>query len=575
MTEEIMKNARRTAGVCALAKLDHGFLDGKRDLFPNTAIPSHKPHQFLHLITMFGQPWYTNNAPEASYNPFSAYYRPSPYQRSPARNSWSQWADEQAERAEQERALNNMRARAEQHARRAQWLPDEEDISDEDSEYSQLGPRQRAYLEAVRRQEAMERLRAEEEARRERLFEEQRRQMEEEQEARQRLLEERRKQFQERREEEARRLSEAFEREMQSRLHQQQARSSSRTPPSQDNIRVPIPTRFTHFTASSRAPSPKQVYGEEHEEAASRIQRQFRIHQSYRALHALSSQFEELKRNFVYPSSIDFQKPGAEEGHITVAAAHVSADFEVLDDSITDAEASMNVDSDSPLEAKLAYTSTNYPIHQYADQMDQILMKLDGVESWGEKDVRTGRKKIVKEIEEESAKLERYWKQAWRAHIEEAKAKEHQEEPMGAKKDIVEVEMATPALEDSLPAPVDATSISPTEAKSKSESTPAHALPPPSNPANPTNADSSSNTISEETPRSLEEQQQREVREQEEESESEDLVTIPADIDEDAWALDEVVADQSQAVSQAAKSKEDSDVQMAGDEWVDVGKTEF
>ncbi|KAJ3505735.1 hypothetical protein NLJ89_g7261 [Agrocybe chaxingu] len=479
------------------------------------------------------------------------------------------------------------------------------------SEYSQLGPRQRAYLEAMRRQEAMGRLRAEEEARRERLFEEQRRQqelsrkqMEEEQEARQRLLEERRKPFQQKREEEARRLSEAFENEMvretlglygvetddlelqQSRLRQKQARSFSQAPPTQDNFRGSSTSRQPSKSpqsqtsnlpptspTSSRAPSPKQIYGEEHEEAASRIQRQFRIHQSYRTLHALSSQFEELRRNFVYPSSIDFQKPGEENAHITVAVAHVPADFEVPEDDTTDAEAPMDVDSNSSSQAKLAFTSTNYPIHQYVDQMDRILMNLDSVESWGEKGVRAGRKKVVKEIEKESAKLERYWKQAWSDHIEETEAKERQEEHMEAKKDVVDVEMATPALEDSLPPLVNTTATSPTEAKPESESTPAPPLGPPANLTLPTNTDSSSSTISEQP--QTHDEERRGLQGKDEESEAEDVVTIPADIDEEAWDLDEATSNQTQAEPQVTCSKEDSDMQTAGDDWVDVGKTEL
>jgi len=64
-------------------------------------------------------------------------------------------------------------------------------------------------------------------------------------------------------------------------------------------------------------------------------------------------------------------------------------------------------------EGKLDYTSTNYPLHAYSEGLNKLLIKLDGVESWGKKAIRDKRRTIVKSIEKEASKLDRYCKQAW------------------------------------------------------------------------------------------------------------------------------------------------------------------
>jgi hypothetical protein len=68
-------------------------------------------------------------------------------------------------------------------------------------------------------------------------------------------------------------------------------------------------------------------------------------------------------------------------------------------------------------EGKLDYTSTNYALNAYSDALDKLLMKLDGVDSWGEEGIRRKRRGIVKDIEKEGERVEWYWKQAWADYI--------------------------------------------------------------------------------------------------------------------------------------------------------------
>ncbi|KAF8154102.1 hypothetical protein B0H34DRAFT_720333 [Crassisporium funariophilum] len=385
---------------------------------------------------MFGQPYYR------SYNPYipASYQRSSPFDATPYRNA----RDLAEERALQQRA----QALAEQRARRAQYLPDEDEGSEEEWEYNQLGPRGQAYVDARRKQDILERMQREEALAKQRAAEEQHwhealeRRQREAAEDKQRLLEQRRRQMQEKRDELARRLV-AEEHERKSRLPFQQRqqdgpRASSQ--PRQDQS-VPINVRRStsqqpHSNAPpvSRSPSqsvpvqnagspgrssepavepfkPTTTYTEEHENAASKIQTQYRLHKSLRALDDIASQFETSKKNFAYPSVIDFQKPGSENGVVSVRACRPPSDFDNDDDWEM-------MDADAP-EAKLAYTSVNFPLHAYTDGMDKLLMKLDGVDSGGKKSIRMRRRAIIKDIEKEGTKLERYWKQAWREHVEQ------------------------------------------------------------------------------------------------------------------------------------------------------------
>ncbi|KAF9526012.1 hypothetical protein CPB83DRAFT_858505 [Crepidotus variabilis] len=209
---------------------------------------------------------------------------------------------------------------------------------------------------------------------------------------------------------------------------QERARSTSR---GRETSAVPINFRQSTNSPSTRSrpsstaplqketppPTAQPVYNEEHENAASKIQQQYRIHHSYKALDALASQFQTLKSEFVYPRIIDFQQPSSEEGHISVHANRPPSEFDYVPEVETE-ETPMDVDGGEP---KLAYTSVNYPLHTYTDAMDKLLMKLDGVESWGEKAVREKRRSIVRDINKESARLDRYWKQAWTDHIEAQK----------------------------------------------------------------------------------------------------------------------------------------------------------
>ena len=217
--------------------------------------------------------------------------------------------------------------------------------------------------------------------------------------------------------------------------HDSSGPRSSRSRPC--NASVPINVPSACFEGQSDCPSPtvnpvpeqkpgKQLYTDKHETAALAIQQAFRIHRSLHAISTIASEFQQLKAAFVYPDVIDFQKPGSEEGHISVPATRLASQVADVDEVAEEERAdSMEVDESLP---KLAYTTVNYPVHSYVDATERLLMRLDGVDSWGDEDVREKRRSVVREIGGEVAKLERYWKQVWVDYVEKQHEQKQEQE---------------------------------------------------------------------------------------------------------------------------------------------------
>ena len=173
------------------------------------------------------------------------------------------------------------------------------------------------------------------------------------------------------------------------------------TLPSQQS--QPVKPRSRSCTPNPGNPTVRNGEGSE---AVSASQEQ--VYQSFSKIHDLAKDFQILKQNFVYPSVIEFQRPGSQIGEIiTIRARGPPVDDESMSDFAVDSE-------DRWPEGKLAYTRTNEALHTYSYAMEKLLGKLDLVDSWNETSVRTKRRGIVGEIEQEASKLERYRQKVWR-----------------------------------------------------------------------------------------------------------------------------------------------------------------
>lgn len=271
--------------------------------------------------------------------------------------------------------------------------------------YGYVDPRERAYLEAQRRQELEERRLRELEIQRQK----------EEEEARLRALaEQRRREYeaalrQRALEQEQRRLMEGERLRALGREQQRQRRTSQQ---SQVPHRIPV-TSPRSSPAPQRQPSPPReatplpvsAPTEEEEAAATRIQTFYRIQRALRSVRALHAKFVALKNAFVWPAKVDYVARAHDEEHVSLPfTPSLLASPPPADD----------LDS----EAKLAYTPNNVPLHGYTESLNRLLVELDGVESFGRKEVRQRRKEVVREVEQECTEVETTWRALWKAHLE-------------------------------------------------------------------------------------------------------------------------------------------------------------
>jgi hypothetical protein len=359
-----------------------------------------------------------------SYNSYSSFYQPQP-------QSVSNYSDNQRY-ADLERA----RALATQRARRAQWLPDEYEGEDEYDLY-QLSPHGRAYLDARRNHARLERERQqrEQEVAEGRIRELEEQQWQQELNRRQKGDEEVHRRMEEERERQRKFQVQGFHftfptvtdiPQQQQQMHEDGALSPKRSIPiSTPDGRIPSPRPSEAPTQRPVSPAqepPRQPafpaleqYSEKHVEAASTLQRCFRIHKSIRRIQSLSSGFDTLRCNFTYPSIISLQKPNlppTTSDVIDVTAVSPSTlATPNIDDSL-DMYARVSV-------PKLAFNSTNYTLLAYREALDELLVKLDGVESWGSPGVRTKRRAVVRQIEEEQAFVDRFCRTSWLRHLKE------------------------------------------------------------------------------------------------------------------------------------------------------------
>lgn len=84
---------------------------------------------------------------------------------------------------------------------------------------------------------------------------------------------------------------------------------------------------------------------------------------------------------------------------------------------------------------KLAYNSTNSRLHAYVEALSRLLLKLDGIESWGDASVRKSRRRVVGKVEGEASKVDSYWKAAWANYasrkVDGPQSNEQEDETMG------------------------------------------------------------------------------------------------------------------------------------------------
>ncbi|KAJ7222350.1 hypothetical protein GGX14DRAFT_428511 [Mycena pura] len=321
--------------------------------------------------------------PQPAYYQPSPYYHPSPYyQSSPYARALAQ------QQQQQERARAYAQELERQRAARSRYFPDGYDEPESDEEDRYLTPHQRALLAARQQQRSLEAARKAQEL--------------------------------------AMRQQQASEAEEHTPAPRSPTRRSvpttSQEPaqPSASPSAAQIPLRRSASPSAQppqtatpkQSPPPSTPSPERLDEAATKIQTQYRIHRALRAIAALAAQFESLKSSFTPPTSIDY----VADGRVVPVPASAPT-------SPTTAE-----DAAPHCDAKLAYTPTNAPLHMYTELLSRLLVSLDAVESRGDARVRDRRREAVRAVEAEAARIEAFWRSVWAAHEHTAAAAQEEEE---------------------------------------------------------------------------------------------------------------------------------------------------
>ncbi|GAA5829974.1 hypothetical protein JCM5353_003934 [Sporobolomyces roseus] len=134
---------------------------------------------------------------------------------------------------------------------------------------------------------------------------------------------------------------------------------------------------------------------DEEEDAATKVQRQFRRHLARRnaldKISSLSSSFLDRQSNFEKPSTLTFKESSPDSTSSTTTPS-------------------------------LAFVSSNSPFLAYEDYLVNLLSKIDAVESGGDKVVKQERKSLVRKVEKELSRLDAMKERAWEEQVKAAKS---------------------------------------------------------------------------------------------------------------------------------------------------------
>jgi hypothetical protein len=181
-------------------------------------------------------------------------------------------------------------------------------------------------------------------------------------------------------------------------------------------------------------------------DATTKIQSFYRIRKSLAAISQLESKFEDLKHAFTLPDAVDY----------------ISADGEVVTLRVDHAALTQSEprSESAPPAARLAFTPTNVHIRAYDGNLNRILTTLDAVESWGEKKVRDRRRDVVRNVEQEAARIESLWVDVWKRSVG---AEKHDEEVDTVLVDVPAVDEESTEMTVDAPASIEEVPSSPTE----------------------------------------------------------------------------------------------------------------
>jgi len=126
----------------------------------------------------------------------------------------------------------------------------------------------------------------------------------------------------------------------------------------------------------------------------------------------LSTQFEQYKSVFSPPPHLDYRGTATPDDLITIP---VSPESFVLASSIPSSspEDAEDASENSGSNPGLAFTSNNKAVLEYIENLNRLVDKLDRIESGGNESVREQRKQMIRDVEGEAQRMDRWIATVW------------------------------------------------------------------------------------------------------------------------------------------------------------------
>ena len=132
--------------------------------------------------------------------------------------------------------------------------------------------------------------------------------------------------------------------------------------------------------------------------------------QALTSIHQLSTQFDQLKSTFSPPPRLDYSGPTPND---TTSIATSPESF-TLALSVPPSPEGAEYPTETPKSGpRLAFNSNNKVVHEYIENLNRLLVKLDRVESGGDASVRERRKQMIKDVEAEAQRMDRWIAAVW------------------------------------------------------------------------------------------------------------------------------------------------------------------
>ena len=177
---------------------------------------------------------------------------------------------------------------------------------------------------------------------------------------------------------------------------------------------------------SSPPPSPKAATSEatpEQIHAAMTIQEFYRSRttrrQALSSIAELSTQFERFKSAFSPPSQLDYRSATSNDTVTIPVSSESFLDASSIPPSTEDTEDTAETSRSNP---GLAFTSNNKVVLEYVENLNRLIDKLDRVESGGHASVREQRKQMIKNVEAEAQRMDRWIADVWNLARPQAQA---------------------------------------------------------------------------------------------------------------------------------------------------------